>query len=89
MRGGCEMLSEAYSFVVRAQIEMALGRLLFHSGINWWGSGIVHAKVWISDNRDVYNGSANNDYKSLTQVEEVRIYVTGFPGIAERVEPYF
>jgi phospholipase D3/4 len=35
---------------------------------DWWGSGIVHAKVWISDNRDVYIGSANNDWKSLTQV---------------------
>lgn len=34
----------------------------------WWGSGIVHAKVWISDRRDVYIGSANNDWKSLTQV---------------------
>lgn len=34
----------------------------------WWGSGIVHAKVWISDSRDVYIGSANNDWKSLTQV---------------------
>lgn len=34
----------------------------------WWGSGVVHAKVWISDRRDVYIGSANNDWKSLTQV---------------------
>lgn len=34
----------------------------------WWGSGIVHAKVWISDDRDIYIGSANNDWKSLTQV---------------------
>lgn len=34
----------------------------------WWGSGIVHAKVWISDGLDVYIGSANNDWKSLTQV---------------------
>lgn len=34
----------------------------------WWGSGIVHAKVWISDLRHVYIGSANNDWKSLTQV---------------------
>lgn len=34
----------------------------------WWGSGIIHAKVWISDSRDVYIGSANNDWKSLTQV---------------------
>ncbi|KAI9095741.1 hypothetical protein K1719_026301 [Acacia pycnantha] len=35
---------------------------------DWWGSDIVHAKVWISDNRDIYIGSANNDWKSLTQV---------------------
>jgi hypothetical protein len=28
----------------------------------------VHAKVWISDKKDVYIGSANNDWKSLTQV---------------------
>ena len=37
----------------------------------WWGSGIVHAKVWISNRRDVYIGSANNDWKSLTQVKIV------------------
>lgn len=35
---------------------------------DWWGSGIVHAKVWISDGKDMYIGSANNDWKSLTQV---------------------
>lgn len=28
----------------------------------------MHAKVWISDKKDVYIGSANNDWKSLTQV---------------------
>lgn len=38
----------------------------------WWGSGIVHAKVWISDHRNVYIGSANNDWKSLTQVHSLR-----------------
>lgn len=36
----------------------------------WWGSGIVHAKVWIADQKDLYIGSANNDWKSLTQVCE-------------------
>ena len=34
----------------------------------WWGSGVLHAKVWISDKKDMYIGSANNDWKSLTQV---------------------
>ncbi|CAA0810654.1 Unknown protein [Striga hermonthica] len=55
----------------------------------WWGSGIVHAKVWISDSRDVYIGSANNDWKSLTQVKEVGIYLAGCPRIAREVEIYF
>ncbi|MCD9638224.1 hypothetical protein HAX54_022053 [Datura stramonium] len=56
---------------------------------DWWGSGVVHAKVWISDSRDVYIGSANNDWKSLTQVKEVGIYLTGCSEIAEKVEIYY
>ncbi|KAL0312112.1 UNVERIFIED_CONTAM: Phospholipase D Z [Sesamum radiatum] len=56
---------------------------------DWWGSGIVHAKVWISDSQDVYIGSANNDWKSLTQVKEVGIYLVGCPRIAENVEIYY
>ncbi|KAB2620259.1 phospholipase D Z-like [Pyrus ussuriensis x Pyrus communis] len=55
----------------------------------WWGSGVVHAKVWISDRRDVYIGSANNDWKSLTQVKELGIYLVGCPKIARKVETYF
>ncbi|KAF7149808.1 hypothetical protein RHSIM_Rhsim02G0213000 [Rhododendron simsii] len=55
----------------------------------WWGSGIVHAKVWISDLRDIYIGSANNDWKSLTQVKEVGIYLAGCSRIAKKVEVYF
>lgn len=55
----------------------------------WWGSGIVHAKVWISDSQDVYIGSANNDWKSLTQVKEVGVYITGCPSISRNVEIYF
>ncbi|XP_057467006.1 uncharacterized protein LOC130756497 [Actinidia eriantha] len=55
----------------------------------WWGSGIVHAKVWISNRRDVYIGSANNDWKSLTQVKEVGIYLVGCSKIAKKVEVYY
>ncbi|KAE8701583.1 BTB/POZ domain-containing protein NPY1-like [Hibiscus syriacus] len=55
----------------------------------WWGSGIVHAKVWVSDNRDLYIGSANNDWKSLTQVKEVGIYLVGCPKVARKVGVYF
>ncbi|WJX29558.1 phospholipase D [Trifolium repens] len=35
---------------------------------DWWGSGIVRNKVWISNYRDVYIGSANNDWKLLTHI---------------------
>ncbi|CAN1177342.1 Probable phospholipase D F09G2.8 [Linum perenne] len=56
---------------------------------DWWGSGIVHAKVWISDRRDVYIGSANNDWKSLTQVKELGIYLVNCPSIVKAVEIYF
>ncbi|KAK6927646.1 Phospholipase D-like domain [Dillenia turbinata] len=56
---------------------------------DWWGSGIVHAKVWISDVQDIYIGSANNDWKSLTQVKEVGIYLVGCPRVAEMVGVYF
>ncbi|GMH10258.1 hypothetical protein Nepgr_012099 [Nepenthes gracilis] len=55
----------------------------------WWGSGIVHAKVWISDRRDIYIGSANNDWKSLAQVKEAGIYLSGCPSIAKYVEKYY
>lgn len=55
----------------------------------WWGSGIVHTKVWISNRRDVYIGSANNDWKSLTQVKEVGIYLVDCPKVAGKVETYF
>lgn len=56
---------------------------------NWWGSGIVHAKVWISDGKDIYIGSANNDWKSLTQVKEVGVYLVDCPDIAKKLEIYF
>ncbi|XP_027085486.1 uncharacterized protein [Coffea arabica] len=56
---------------------------------DWWGSGVVHTKVWISDGQDVYIGSANNDWKSLTQVKELGIYLVGCPAIARKVSTYF
>ncbi|KAG0493256.1 hypothetical protein HPP92_004250 [Vanilla planifolia] len=55
----------------------------------WWGSGIVHAKVWISDSNNIYIGSANNDWKSLTQVKELGIYLEHCPIIAKKLEVYF
>lgn len=32
------------------------------------GAGILHTKLWIADNRHFYVGSANTDWRSLTEV---------------------
>lgn len=33
------------------------------------GAGVLHTKVWIVDSKHVYVGSANMDWRSLTQVD--------------------
>ncbi|PON99234.1 Phospholipase D-like domain containing protein [Trema orientale] len=85
--------SGVYPDYTKEPTELASGRPNVKSVIllldEWWGSGIVHAKVWISDRRNVYIGSANNDWKSLTQVKEVGIYLVGCPRIAKKLEAYF
>lgn len=50
------------------------------SGPEWYGSGILHQKIWIFDRSNVYVGSANMDWKSLAQVMEVGV-------IMENVSP--
>ncbi|KAL7687624.1 putative phospholipase D/Transphosphatidylase, PLD-like domain-containing protein [Plasmopara halstedii] len=42
-------------------------------GSDWYGSGILHQKLWIFDRSHVYVGSANMDWKSLAQVMEVGV----------------
>lgn len=34
-------------------------------------SGVLHTKFWIVDKKDIYIGSANMDWRSLTQVKEL------------------
>lgn len=43
------------------------------SGPEWYGSGILHQKIWVFDAQNVYVGSANMDWKSLAQVMEVGV----------------
>uniref|UniRef100_A0A1A9W471 PLD phosphodiesterase domain-containing protein n=1 Tax=Glossina brevipalpis TaxID=37001 RepID=A0A1A9W471_9MUSC len=37
------------------------------------GGGVLHTKLWIVDNKHFYIGSANMDWRSLTQVKELGI----------------
>jgi phospholipase D3/4 len=41
------------------------------------GAGILHSKFIIADERDFYVGSANMDWRSLTQVKEIGIVLRG------------
>lgn len=38
-----------------------------------WESGIIHTKLWVIDGKHFYLGSANMDWRSLTQVLLKRI----------------
>lgn len=35
------------------------------------GSGVLHTKLWVVDQKHVYIGSANMDWRSLTEVKVV------------------
>lgn len=41
----------------------------------WYGAGIMHQKLWIFDAHSIYVGSANTDWRSLSQVKELGIVV--------------
>ena len=39
-------------------------------------SGVLHTKLWIVDGKHVYFGSANMDYRALTQVKSHVLLLT-------------
>ena len=56
----------------------------------WYGgNGIMHQKIWIFDARHIYLGSANMDWKSITQVKELGISVEDSPELAADATKYF
>lgn len=56
----------------------------------WYGgAGIMHQKIWIFDRRDLYLGSANMDWKSISQVKEMGVAVEHCPELAADAGKYF
>lgn len=51
--------------------------------------GIVHTKLWVVDNKHVYVGSANMDWRSLSQVKEVGVSVGNCSCLAQDVSRVF
>jgi len=56
----------------------------------WYGGGgIMHQKIWIFDQRHLYLGSANMDWKSIAQVKEMGVVVEDCPELAADAGKYF
>lgn len=53
------------------------------------GGGVLHTKLWIADNQHFYLGSANMDWRSLTQVKELGVLVTNCTCLAKDVSKIF
>ncbi|KAL8566112.1 hypothetical protein ACOMHN_051838 [Nucella lapillus] len=47
------------------------------------GAGVLHTKFWLVDDQHFYIGSANLDWRSLTQVKELGIVVQNCPCLAQ------
>lgn len=56
---------------------------------DWYGSGIMHQKIWVFDGHSIYIGSANMDWKSLTQVKEIGVVIENSDDVAAEVGKYF
>ncbi|CAG9529778.1 unnamed protein product, partial [Cercopithifilaria johnstoni] len=52
-------------------------------------NGVLHAKFWIVDSRHVYIGSANMDWKSLTEVKELGVVIWNCTCIANDLYKIF
>jgi phospholipase D3/4 len=56
----------------------------------WYGgSGIMHQKIWIFDACHLCLGSANMDWKSISQVKEMGVAVEDCPELAADASKYF
>uniref|UniRef100_A0A1I7Z5A0 PLD phosphodiesterase domain-containing protein n=1 Tax=Steinernema glaseri TaxID=37863 RepID=A0A1I7Z5A0_9BILA len=53
------------------------------------GAGILHTKAWVVDKKHFYVGSANLDWRSLTQVKELGIGVFDCPCLANDIYKLF
>ena len=47
------------------------------------GAGVLHTKLWLVDGKHFYVGSANFDWRSLTQVKELGVLVKDCPCLAK------
>ncbi|XP_066132662.1 5'-3' exonuclease PLD4 [Saccopteryx bilineata] len=51
--------------------------------------GVLHSKFWVVDGRHIYLGSANMDWRSLTQVKELGVVIYNCSRLARDLEKTF
>lgn len=54
-----------------------------------FGAGVLHTKVWIVDSQHFYIGSANMDWRSLSQVKELGVLVQNCSCLAKDLTKIF
>ncbi|EDS44913.1 phospholipase D3 [Culex quinquefasciatus] len=54
-----------------------------------FGGGVLHTKVWVIDRRHFYVGSANMDWRSLTQVKELGVLAVNCSCLATDIAKIF
>lgn len=55
----------------------------------FFGAGVLHTKMWIVDNENLYMGSANMDWRSLTQVKELGLSIFKCPSLSREAKKIF
>ncbi|XP_076054743.1 5'-3' exonuclease PLD3-like isoform X2 [Oratosquilla oratoria] len=53
------------------------------------GAGVLHTKMWVVDKKHIYIGSANMDWRSLTQVKEVGVLIENCSCLAKDMQKLF
>lgn len=54
-----------------------------------FGGGVLHTKVWVIDRTHFYVGSANMDWRSLTQVKELGVLATNCSCLTKDIAKIF
>jgi phospholipase D3/4 len=86
---GFSATSKPESAALREDFPNAVHLYPVTMGAWYGGSGIMHQKIWIFDQRHIYLGSANMDWKSIMQVKEMGIVVEDCPRLAADASRYF
>ncbi|XP_042846652.1 5'-3' exonuclease PLD4 [Panthera tigris] len=71
------------------QVLAAQGAQVRYVPLRKLTGGVLHSKFWVVDARHIYLGSANMDWRSLTQVKELGVIIYNCSHLARDLEKTF